>query len=139
MDIMAMTAQLAEGFLVTVQIFVLTLLFSLPHVGGIWAHVQMQNNKADCKALHLCYEGNTVDAADYRSIFCTILYVSYEDGTWLPFSGSYNRVCYQLCSIFCRNLSFWYRIHSKWTVRGSTGAWLQQSADFHSHYSSAGN
>lgn len=30
MDIMAMTAQLAEGFLVTVQIFVLTLLFSLP-------------------------------------------------------------------------------------------------------------
>lgn len=30
MDIMAMTAQLAEGFLVTVQIFVFTLLFSLP-------------------------------------------------------------------------------------------------------------
>ena len=30
MDIMAMTAQLAEGFLVIVQIFVLTLLFSLP-------------------------------------------------------------------------------------------------------------
>lgn len=30
MDIMAMTAQLAEGFLVTAQIFVLTLLFSLP-------------------------------------------------------------------------------------------------------------
>lgn len=29
MDIMTMTAQLAEGFLVTVQIFVLTLLFSL--------------------------------------------------------------------------------------------------------------
>ena len=28
---------------------------------------------------------------------------------------------------------------SKWTVRGSTGAWLQQSADFHSHYSAAGN
>ena len=67
-----MTAQLAEGFLVTVQIFVLTLFSAAWHVGGIWAHVQMQNNKADCKALHLCYERNTFDAADYRSIFCTI-------------------------------------------------------------------
>lgn len=87
MDIMAMTAQLAEGFLVTVQIFVLTLLFSLP-LGMLVAFgrmSQMQNNKADCKALHLCYERNTVDAADYSSIFCTILYVSYEDGTGYRF------------------------------------------------------
>ena len=30
MNVMAMTAQLAEGFLVTVEIFALTLLFSLP-------------------------------------------------------------------------------------------------------------
>ncbi len=62
MDIMAMTEQLAEGFLVTVQIFrVYAFVFSAAwHVGGIWAHVQMQNSKADCKALHLCHERNTV-------------------------------------------------------------------------------
>ena len=32
-------------------------------------------------AAGLSQERNTFDAADYRSIFCTILYVSCEDGT----------------------------------------------------------
>lgn len=44
MDIMAMTAQLAEGFLVTVQIFVLTLLFSLP-LGMLVAFGRMSRRK----------------------------------------------------------------------------------------------
>lgn len=44
MDIMAMTAQLAEGFLVTVQIFVLTLLFSLP-LGMLVAFGRMSRYK----------------------------------------------------------------------------------------------
>ena len=48
MDIMAMTAQLAEGFLVTVQIFVLTLLFSLP-LGMLVAFGRMSR----CKIIKL--------------------------------------------------------------------------------------
>ena len=127
MDIMAMTAQLAEGFLVTVQIFVLTLLFSLP-LGMLVAFGRMSR----CKIIKLIAK----------------LYISVMRGTplMLQIIVVYFAPYYmfrmkmgQLCSIFCRNLSFWYRIHAKWTVRGSTGAWLQQSADFHSHYSAAGN
>lgn len=48
MDIMAMTVQLAEGFLVTVQIFVLTLLFSLP-LGMLVAFGRMSR----CKIIKL--------------------------------------------------------------------------------------
>ena len=48
MDIMTMTAQLAEGFLVTVQIFVLTLLFSLP-LGMLVAFGRMSR----CKIIKL--------------------------------------------------------------------------------------
>lgn len=48
MDIMAMTAQLADGFLVTVQIFVLTLLFSLP-LGMLVAFGRMSR----CKIIKL--------------------------------------------------------------------------------------
>ena len=48
MDIMAMTAQLAEGFLVAVQIFVLTLLFSLP-LGMLVAFGRMSR----CKIIKL--------------------------------------------------------------------------------------
>ena len=48
MDIMAMTAQLAEGLLVTVQIFVLTLLFSLP-LGMLVAFGRMSR----CKIIKL--------------------------------------------------------------------------------------
>ena len=48
MDIMAMTTQLAEGFLVTVQIFVLTLLFSLP-LGMLVAFGRMSR----CKIIKL--------------------------------------------------------------------------------------
>ena len=48
MDIMAMTAQRAEGFLVTVQIFVLTLLFSLP-LGMLVAFGRMSR----CKIIKL--------------------------------------------------------------------------------------
>ena len=48
MDIMAMTAKLAEGFLVTVQIFVLTLLFSLP-LGMLVAFGRMSR----CKIIKL--------------------------------------------------------------------------------------
>lgn len=48
MDIMAMTAQLEEGFLVTVQIFVLTLLFSLP-LGMLVAFGRMSR----CKIIKL--------------------------------------------------------------------------------------
>ena len=48
MDIMAMTAQLAEGFLVTVQIFVLTLLFSMP-LGMLVAFGRMSR----CKIIKL--------------------------------------------------------------------------------------
>ena len=48
MDIMAMTAQLAEGFLVTVQIFVFTLLFSLP-LGMLVAFGRMSR----CKIIKL--------------------------------------------------------------------------------------
>ena len=48
MDIMAMTAQLAEGFLVTVHIFVLTLLFSLP-LGMLVAFGRMSR----CKIIKL--------------------------------------------------------------------------------------
>ena len=48
MDIMAMTAQLAEGFLATVQIFVLTLLFSLP-LGMLVAFGRMSR----CKIIKL--------------------------------------------------------------------------------------
>ncbi len=48
MDIMAMAAQLAEGFLVTVQIFVLTLLFSLP-LGMLVAFGRMSR----CKIIKL--------------------------------------------------------------------------------------
>ena len=48
MDIMAMTAPLAEGFLVTVQIFVLTLLFSLP-LGMLVAFGRMSR----CKIIKL--------------------------------------------------------------------------------------
>ena len=48
MDIMGMTAQLAEGFLVTVQIFVLTLLFSLP-LGMLVAFGRMSR----CKIIKL--------------------------------------------------------------------------------------
>lgn len=48
MDIMAMTAQLAEGFLVTAQIFVLTLLFSLP-LGMLVAFGRMSR----CKIIKL--------------------------------------------------------------------------------------
>lgn len=48
MDIIAMTAQLAEGFLVTVQIFVLTLLFSLP-LGMLVAFGRMSR----CKIIKL--------------------------------------------------------------------------------------
>ena len=48
MDIMAMTAQLAEGFLVTVQICVLTLLFSLP-LGMLVAFGRMSR----CKIIKL--------------------------------------------------------------------------------------
>lgn len=48
MDIMEMTAQLAEGFLVTVQIFVFTLLFSLP-LGMLVAFGRMSR----CKIIKL--------------------------------------------------------------------------------------
>ena len=48
MDIIAMTAQLAEGFLVNVQIFVLTLLFSLP-LGMLVAFGRMSR----CKIIKL--------------------------------------------------------------------------------------
>lgn len=48
MDIMAMTAQLAEGFLVTAQIFVFTLLFSLP-LGMLVAFGRMSR----CKIIKL--------------------------------------------------------------------------------------
>lgn len=48
MDIMTMTAQLAEGFLVTVQIFVFTLLFSLP-LGMLVAFGRMSR----CKIIKL--------------------------------------------------------------------------------------
>ena len=48
MDIMAMTAQLEEGFLVTVQIFVFTLLFSLP-LGMLVAFGRMSR----CKIIKL--------------------------------------------------------------------------------------
>lgn len=48
MDIMAMTAQLAEGFLVTVQIFALTLLLSLP-LGMLVAFGRMSR----CKIIKL--------------------------------------------------------------------------------------
>lgn len=48
MDIMAMTAQLAEGFLVTVEIFALTLLFSLP-LGMLVAFGRMSR----CKIIKL--------------------------------------------------------------------------------------
>ena len=133
MDIMAMTAQLAEGFLVTVQIFVLTLLFSLP-LGMLVAFGRMSR----CKIIKLIAK-LYISVMRGTPLMLQIIVVYFAPYYMLPFSGSYNRVCYQLCSIFCRNLSFWYRIHAKWTVRGSTGAWLQQSADFHSHYSAAGN
>ena len=82
MDIMAMVEQLSGGFLVTVEIFALTLLFSLP-LGMLVAFGRMSR----------CNERNPSDAADHCCLLWTLLYVSIENGNWIPFPSSYHCVC----------------------------------------------
>ena len=62
MNIASMFSQLAEGFWVTVQIFVLTLVFSMP-LGlyrVLWQNVKMQSASAACESIYFHYERNTV-------------------------------------------------------------------------------
>ena len=141
MDIMAMTAQLAEGFLVTVQIFVLTLLFSLP-LGMLVAFGRISR----CKIIKLIAKlyisvmrGTPLMLQIIVVYFAPYYMFRMKMGPGYRFPAVIIAFVINYAAYFCRNLSFWYRIHAKWTVRGSTGAWLQQSADFHSHYSAAGN
>ena len=84
-----MSAQLAEGFLITVEIFVLTLYSSLP-LGLIVAFGRMSGCKVIriiSENLHIHHERNPSDAADHRGVFRTLLCVPHARGNGVSFPG----------------------------------------------------
>lgn len=106
MSLLTMSAQLAEGFLITVEIFVLTLLFSLP-LGLIVAFGRMSG----CKVIRIIskiyifhHERNPSDVTDYRGVFCPLLCIPHAGGNGVSFPGGDTGIRDQLCGIFCRDL-----------------------------------
>ena len=75
MTIGQMVAQLASGMLISTQIFVITLLFSLPL--GVRTLIEKSRGQHDRKILHLYHARNSVNAATDGRLFRTILFVSY--------------------------------------------------------------
>ena len=76
MSLSVMLQQLASGMVVSVEIFVVTLLFSLP-LGLLICFGRMSKNPCDtwnCVCLHISYAWNPVNAAIDGCVFRTILY-----------------------------------------------------------------
>ena len=71
MSLSVMLQQLASGMVVSVEIFVVTLLFSLPL--GL-QNVQESGDTWNCVCLHISYAWNPVNAAIDGCVFRTILY-----------------------------------------------------------------
>lgn len=77
MELSVIIAKLAEGMFVSIQIFIMTLVFSLP-LGLVVAFGRMsKSHSEECsKGLYFHYARNTADAAADDGIFRAVLFVS---------------------------------------------------------------
>lgn len=74
MSLSVMLQQLASGMVVSVEIFVVTLLFSLP-LGLLICFGRIESGDTwNCVCLHIGYTWNPVNAAIDGCVFRTILY-----------------------------------------------------------------
>lgn len=106
MSLLTMSAQLAEGFLITVEIFVLTLLFSLP-LGLIVAFGRMSG----CKVIRIISKiyisimrGTPLMLQIIVVYFAPLLCIPHAGGNGVSFPGGDTGIRDQLCGIFCRDL-----------------------------------
>ena len=76
MSLSVMLQQLASGMVVSVEIFVVTLLFftSAGTSDLLWQNVQESGDTWNCVCLHISYAWNPVNAAIDGCVFRTILY-----------------------------------------------------------------
>ena len=78
MELSVIIAKLAEGMFVSIQIFIMTLVFSLP-LGLVVAFGRMSKNsilRNAVKGLYFYYARDTADAAADDGIFRAVLFVS---------------------------------------------------------------
>lgn len=75
MSLSVMLQQLASGMVVSVEIFVVTLLFTSAGTSDLlWQNVQESGDTWNCVCLHISYAWNPVNAAIDGCVFRTILY-----------------------------------------------------------------
>ena len=79
MTLQQMITQLAGGMAVSTQIFVITLLFSLPlrTRDRVRAYVEEQADPDDCKSIYFDYARHAADAAADGGVFWTVLSVPH--------------------------------------------------------------
>ena len=105
MSLLTMSAQLAEGFLITVEIFVLTLLFSLP-LGLIVAFGRMSGCKVIriISKIYISIMRGTPLMLQIIVVYFAPLCIPHAGGNGVSFPGGDTGIRDQLCGIFCRDL-----------------------------------
>ena len=95
MSFQVMISQLGSGMMTTIQIFLLTLIFSLP-LGLLVAFGRMSKkccDKNDHQNIYFHYAWNTLNATAFGGIFWTILYFRREYFVKLPRICGCDRIC----------------------------------------------
>lgn len=109
MAISVMLSKLGEGMAVSLLIFVVTLVFSLP-LGMLVAFGRMAKNplvRGIFQGIYIDYAGNSADASVDDDLFWTVLPVRNSEYADLEEYGGSGRFCIELCSVFCRDLPWW--------------------------------
>lgn len=101
MSLLTMSAQLAEGFLITVEIFVLTLLFSLP-LGLIVAFGRMSGCKVIriISKIYISIMRGTPLMLQIIVVYLPLLCIPHAGGNGVSFPGGDTGIRDQLCGIF---------------------------------------
>ena len=104
MSFQVMISQLGSGMMTTIQIFLLTLIFSLP-LGLLVAFGRMSKN-AVIRTITKIYI--SIMRGTPLMLQLMVLYFRREYFVKLPRICGCDRICNQLCCIFCRDIPWWY-------------------------------
>lgn len=130
MSFLEVTAQLANGFVTTLLIFGVTLVGAIPL--GLLITLGSMSKIPPVKWIFKIFVWIILRNAAYASDNPGVLRAG-SDGAGCEVRqtfGGYPRVHYQLRLLFFGDLPRRYREHSEGAVRGGSGAWHDQGADF---------
>ena len=110
MSFQVMISQLGSGMMTTIQIFLLTLIFSLP-LGLLVAFGRMSKNAVirTITKIYISIMRGTPLMLQLLVVYFGPYYIfGVNISSELPRICGCDRICNQLCCIFCRDIPWWY-------------------------------